>query len=138
MADNTACTRLAGLRFAHAAFSGFFYAQAESCSQSESESHPPAGNANRWAHSPRSKSIPHKKHADPVQADRRVLFYLLLIPNNSDKRQIAIQFIQIQPVAVHKFIRDVEAHVIEFHFRFAPLVLIEQRANLQAGRQSRL
>jgi quercetin dioxygenase-like cupin family protein len=32
-----------------AAFSGFFYAQAESCSQAESTLRPPAGNASRWA-----------------------------------------------------------------------------------------
>ncbi len=71
---------------------------------------------------------------------RRVLhlaFCILLIPDHSNKWQIAIQIVQIQPIAIHKFIRNVETDVIEFHFHFAPLVFIEQRANLQAGRRVR-
>jgi hypothetical protein len=61
----------------------------------------------------------------------------LLVAHHSDKRQIAVQLVQVQSIAIYKFVRDVEADVVEFHFRFAPLIIIEQRADFQAGRPTR-
>jgi hypothetical protein len=51
-----------------AAFSGFFYAQAESCSQAESTLRPPVGNASRWLAYGRMYNIEHETVVEKRQA----------------------------------------------------------------------
>src|SRR6185436_1100693 len=56
----------------------------------------------------------------------------------SDVGQVAIAFREIQSVSHHELVRNFETKVIDRHFFFATLVLIEQCRQLHAGRAARL
>src|SRR5439155_25235384 len=57
-----------------------------------------------------------------------------VVMQNSHVGQISVPLGEIEPVADHEAVRDLEAHVADVHVDLAPLGLRQEGADLEAGR----
>src|SRR5690349_911013 len=54
-----------------------------------------------------------------------------------DERQVPVLLRVVQPVADHELVRDGEPQVVDHHLADSPLRLVQERAQLDAGRVAR-